>query len=471
MSPENKKILVIDDDMAIRESLSLILSRVYSTEVVSDGKSALKAISSNKPDLLILDLMMPGMSGIELLGEAAELYPEIPVIMLTASKGITSAVQAMKLGAIDYLSKPFDVDELLSLIEETLEQGSMGRGEASKVSTHSLSRPKLIAKQADYGALIGEHSKMHSLFAKIDRVAPIDTTVFITGESGVGKNLVANEIHKRSARGKENFVNLECASANIDADLFGLENLKKGRLELADGGTLFLDEVSALNKVTQSRILRFLETKEFFKLGETEPTKVDVRIIASSNVDLEQAVSNGSFRKDLFYRLNVVTLEVPALRERVGDIERLIEFFQKNLSPLFNDRTLIFSDKVIEIFKKYRWQGNVRELENVVESMLALCLDEMVTVEQLPKRMMVKHQPTPPHGGLLNGEKTVSFEQAGQALEKELILEALVKTNFIQTKAAKLLGISRRVLKYRMDKLGINKKTYAAINYSAGVGE
>jgi len=445
VNSKDKKILIVDDDSLIRESLSLILSRHYTVELATDGESALEIFKSgeSRPDLAIVDVMMPGMSGIELLEEISLLSKDIQVVMLTASRAVPSAVKAMKIGAVDYLSKPFDVDELLGLVKETLEK------KAVVENKHSI--------------MLGSHEKMQSLQAKIDQLAPKETTVLITGESGVGKNLIAKEIHIRGQRADKPFVVLDCAATNSDQELFGdcLGSQSLGRLEQASGGTLYLDEVSALSEKVQSKLLRFLESREFFKIGSVEPTKVDVRIIASSNSNLEKQVAEKLFRKDLFYRLKVVTLEVPSLRSRKADIEELVEHFQKKLMPLYGQRKLIFSQISMQFLQSYDWPGNVRELENVVESLLALCPEDIVQKEHLPKRVQAgKTQYVESDLEVRESSLEMGFEKADQAFQKELILKALLETDFVQTKAAKLLGISRRVLKYRMDKLGISKQDY-----------
>ncbi len=481
-----KKILVVDDEASVRESLRLILERSYTVNIAETGEAALDLLQNAPentvddvselspsengilPDLVILDLILPGFGGLELLERIKREYPLLPIIMLTATNTVKTAVQAMKIGAIDYLNKPYDVDELLSLIEETLREGGTGKTAPSSVGTYEHRRPNLPALEGDFGCMVGKSPVVHEVYRKIDQVAKRDTTVLITGESGTGKELVAKEIHRRSMRADGPFVALNCAAIPetlIESELFGHEkgsfthaiDRRIGHFELADKGTLFLDEIGELSLPVQVKMLRFLQDQEFYRVGRSKPIRVDVRIIAATNRSLELAIREGRFRQDLYYRINVVAIDVPPLRERLDDVPGLVDFFIKRMGPaLYGNRNVRITEEAMEVLKRYEWPGNVRELENVTESILALSTNDEITPNHLPSRLRVDG----PHGDLKQSvlEGSIPFEEAERAFETDLILQALRKTNYVQTRAAEVLGISRRILKYKMDKLGISDK-------------
>ncbi len=452
-----KRILIVDDESSVREALELILGRVYSVTSSASGEAALASLATDaNVDLVLLDLMMPGTDGIAVLQKLKEAHPNLPVIMLTASSQVNSAVEAMKYGAVDYLNKPYDVDDLLGRIEETLDQ--------KREITHRFDRPELQALPGDFGTLVGKSSQMKELFNQVEQIAPRDITVLLLGESGTGKELVAKEIHERSQRKSGPFVAINCAAipeSQVESELFGhlagtVSQVERvGLFELANGGTLFLDEVGELNPAVQSRILRFLTSHEFFKLGSSTPTKVSVRVIAATNHDIEAAVNEGSFRKDLFYRLNVVSLLCPPLKSRASDITVLFEYFSKRFSSIYS-REVKLSDDAQIVLERYQWPGNVRELENLVESLLALSSKEIVEIQDLPERIR-KEAGGDIRGDVLSGN--IGFEAAERVFETELIIKALERCNWVQTKTAEMLGISRRILKYKMDKLGIVEKS------------
>jgi len=466
MLEDQKSILVVDDEPSVRESLKLILGRQYSVEVAEHGENALEQLSKTDdlPDLILLDLVMPGIDGLGILEKLNSDFPPIPVIMLTATKTVNTAVEAMKSGAVDYLNKPYDVDELLSLIEETLESGAVGRTAPSTVTTLKHSRPNAAELEADFGGLVGQGPMMEELFEKVKQVACRDTTILITGESGTGKELIAREIHQNSSRADGPFITINCAAVPeslIESELFGHEKgafthaveQRIGQFELAEGGTLFLDEIGELSLAVQVKMLRFLQEREFYRVGSSQAIPVDTRILAATNKNLENAIEDGEFRQDLYYRINVVTLETPPLRQRKENIERLFSHFVEKLSPLYGGRKPKISKEALQTLEAYSWPGNVRELENVTESLLALGQGDLVNQSDLPIRIR--------NGGSRNDlkeqvlEGNLDFETAERAFEVDLILRALKQTNFVQTRAAELLGISRRILKYKMDKLGI----------------
>jgi len=466
-----KKVLVVDDEKSIRESLQLILSRSYSVQIADSAQVALALLEGQDapfvPDVVLLDVMMPGMDGVGLLERIKGEYPQLPVIMLTASTSVQSAVNAMKVGAVDYLSKPYDVDELLSLIENTLTDGPKNKSDSGVAPTLEHRRPNLPELPGDFGCIVGKSPLMRSLYAKIEQLAVRDTTILITGESGTGKEVVAKEIHKRSPRAEGPFIAINCAAipeSLIESELFGHEKgafthaleRRIGQFELANGGTLFLDEIGELSLPVQVKILRFLQEQEFFRVGRSRPTRVDVRILAATNRSLETAMREGTFRQDLYYRINVVTLEMPPMRDRKEDIPDLVQHFAKRFAPLYGGKEVTFTDEAMALLRSYSWPGNVREVENVTESLLALSNESEITVNDLPHRLRQGPSSGDLKGDVLEGR--MPFEEAERAFETEIILKALQKSDYVQTRAAELLGISRRILKYKMDKLGINDK-------------
>ena len=472
-----KNILIVDDESSIRDSLQMLLSEQYEVETAENGEQALKILRkkaetgeslSMLPQLVLLDVMMPGIDGIELLKQIRSSYPTVPVIMLTASKTVKTIVQAMKIGAVDYLSKPFDVEELIKLIGETLAH-PIAADETEKqveaeVQQNRIGRPLI---EGDLGAVVGRHPLMQELYAKIEQLSKRDTTVLITGESGTGKELIAREIHRMSKRGSEPFVALNCAAIPetlIESELFGHEKgsfthaveKRIGHFELADRGTLFLDEIGELSLPVQVKMLRFLQEQEFYRVGRSKPTRVDVRILAATNRSLETAIQEGKFRQDLYYRINVVTLDLPPLRSRIEDLSLLAEYFIRKLAPSYGSRTATLSTEALTVLSNYSWPGNVRELENVIESVLALGSAELITPSDLPLRLRSARDSSSIKDQVIAG--AIPFEQAERAFETELIMKALKMTDFVQTRAAEILGISRRILKYKMDKLGISEQ-------------
>ncbi len=471
-----KKVLIVDDEANVRESLHLLLGRLYDVEVADNGNEALEILEkladsaesreAGLPDLVLLDVVMPGIDGLGILEKLKSHYPALPVIMLTASTAVKTAVQAMKIGAIDYLNKPFDVDELLSLVGETLECGPEGRTAPTRIQTFEMTRPNLPEVVGDFGTLVGQHPIIAEVYHKIEQLAQRDTTILITGESGTGKELIAREIHKRSRRVNGPFVAINCAAipeSLIESEIFGHEkgafthavDKRVGHFELADKGTLFLDEIGELSLAVQVKILRFLQEQEFYRIGKSKPIRVDVRVLAATNRSLETAIIDGKFRQDLYYRINVVGIEMPPLRARREDIPALAKHFIQRLSPLYGNRMPEICDDALDMLSRYSWPGNVRELENVMESVLALVSGDEIHASDLPARLRQANAKLDLKDEVLEGN--VPFEEAERAFETELIMRALKKTNFVQTRAAELLGISRRILKYKMDKLGISE--------------
>lgn len=483
VSEVKKKILIVDDEPAIRDSLRLLLKSNFEVDVAQDGEEALGKLQGELPDLVLLDVMMPKVDGIEVLRQLQERQISLPVIMLTATNTVRTAVQAMKWGASDFLNKPFDVEELTSIILATLQKFShtkrhtaslgnddQGEGEgAGGDETSATPNPKAVQlPEGDFGPLVGRSSSMAELFARVAQVAQRDTTVLITGESGTGKELVARQIHERSSRKNGPFVAINCAAIPetlIESELFGHEKgafthaveKRLGHFELANGGTLFLDEIGELSLGVQVKMLRFLQEQEFYRVGRSKPIRVDVRIVTATNKNLEELVRQKTFRQDLFYRINVINLALPPLRERYEDIPHLVEHFVKKLSKVYGGRPLSLSTEAMDRMTEYSWPGNVRELENVMESLLALAPSDRVSLVDLPRK--VRERETFTEGGVAPVFAAgLGFEEAEKIFETDMIVKALKRASFVQTRAAELLGISRRILKYKMDKLGINER-------------
>jgi DNA-binding NtrC family response regulator len=388
--------------------------------------------------------------------------------MLTADNTVQSAVQAMKLGAKDYLNKPFDVENLTSLIVDTLEE--LSAKAIAPQTPDSLSSAAASEIEGDFGPLVGKSAPMLELYDKISTVAERDTTILITGESGTGKELVARRIHDLSLRNEKPFVAINCAAIPetlIESELFGHEkgaftsaiDKRVGYFELADGGTIFLDEIGELSLPVQVKMLRFLQEHELYRVGQSQPIHVDVRVIAATNKNLEELIREQKFRQDLYYRINVINMELPALRDRTDDVSVLTDHFVEKFAPQYGERQLSFNGRALSILKEYSWPGNVRELENVVESLMALAPQDRVRGRDLPAKLSRSIDSEGFDKAVFDG--SLNFQEAERTFETEMIFKALKRTNNVQTKAAELLGISRRILKYKMDKLGITEKLEA----------
>lgn len=441
--------------MSIRESLRLILSRFYDVTTADGCESAnqiLNKKTEKQPDLVILDVMMPGIGGLGLLENWRKSHPELPILMLTASNSIQTAVKAMKIGAVDYLSKPYDVDELISLINEVLRDGASGKTAPKQLSSQAHLRS--VTETRDFGALFGKSKVMKELYNQIEQVSASEAAVLICGESGTGKELVAREIHNRSSKNAGEFVVLNSASID-EVQLFG-EGSKQGLVELAHNGSLFIDEIGNLSVDLQAKLLRFLENKEYLKKGEVVAKRSETRVLASTQYNLEEKVQDGSFRSDLLYRVGVIKIKLPKLCQREGDIIPTFNSFVNSHSKLYAGKKIELSETAIKALENYNWPGNIRELENLAESLLALSPNQKVELKDLPRRFREANTDFSIENEVLEGR--IPFEEAEKAFEKELITKALKQNNYVQTKAAETLGITRRILKYKMDKLGINPK-------------
>jgi two-component system response regulator AtoC len=448
------KILVVDDEPGMLEMLSRSLGdEGYRVLTVDRGEGALAKVREEKPEVVLLDIRMPGMDGIETLGRIRQFDKESSIIILTAYGSMDTVVEAMKLGAYDYITKPFDLEGLKSLIKGVLEAKRLAR---------KVAPPKRLEERYKLENIVGKNPRMFEVYKRIGRVVDNKATVLIRGETGTGKELVARAIHFNGILREGPFVAVDCASLPedlLESELFGHEKgaftgaitKKLGKFELASGGTLFLDEIGNLNLATQAKLLRALQEKKIERVGGTKPIKIEVRIIAATHRDLEKAVREGSFREDLYYRLNVVLINLPPLRERKDDIPLLVEHFLRRYRSESQGRLKYVPLKTMDLLMRYDWPGNVRELENVIERAVVMGKGDAILAEDLP--LEIRKTSNLSHLTLPSGRFSLK-ERVGQ-LEKELILNALKETHWVQTKAAKLLGISRRIIKYKMEKYGI----------------
>ncbi|MDH4079150.1 MAG: sigma-54 dependent transcriptional regulator [Nitrospira sp.] len=459
-----KRVLLIDDEARVRTSLKMVLDPLYEILQAGDGHEGLEVFRKEEPDLVLLDVVLPGTDGLAVLQTLRTERKVTPVIMLTGTKSVKTAVDAMKLGAADYLSKPFDVDELRIVIDRTLNSSDLEQ-EVKHL------RAQVVQRYAFHN-LIGKSEGMQDIYSKIEQVADSRTTVLITGESGTGKELVAKALHYNSSRRDRPFVALNCAALPetlIESELFGHEKgsftdataRRTGQFELAHTGTLFLDEIGDLSAITQAKLLRVIQEREFTRIGGIQPIKVDVRIVAATNKNLDELVRKGQFREDLYYRINVISLYLPPLRERSEDIPLLAKHFLEKRVEEEKRSRIEFGKEALDLLTRYSWPGNVRELENFVEQAFIWSQHAAeITPEHLPTSIKSDARSTSLRDDTLAGR--MSLEKAVMEFEREIILDALKRTNYVQTHAANLLGISRRMLKYRMDTLGIGRPDNSA---------
>ncbi len=447
------RILVVDDEPGVQESLRMLLKSEGDVVVAGNVDEAIKAVAQSPPDIVLLDLVMPGRNGLDLLPELAERDVRAPVIVLTATQTINTAVEAMKRGAADYITKPFDLDELRLRVRDRLEKSELA-SEVERLRDEVEERQQL-------GAMVGRSDAMRQVFRTIERIAKAEATVLVTGESGTGKELAARAIHDLSPRGGGPFVAINCGaipSELIESELFGHEKgaftgateRRTGRFEAADGGTLFLDEIGELDLAMQVKLLRAIQERTFERVGSSKPMSVDVRIVTATNRDLQAEVANGNFREDLYYRVAVVPVGLPPLRERREDIRLLAGHF---LAIRGGDKTL--SATALGSLEGYGWPGNVRELENAIEHGLALCEGDVIEQDDLPISVGRTGQAEALRERWRQGD--VGFDEAVERFETDILTEALESNRWNQTKTAEALGITRRVLKLKMDKLNIEE--------------
>jgi len=453
-------ILVVDDEINYLTVMEALLGdEGYEVYTAPGGQEALKLAGTSDVDLVLTDMKMPKMNGIELLSELKRLYPDLPVIMMTAFGTVEKAVEAMKTGAYDYILKPFKNEELLATIARALEYH------------HLILQNRMLLEDLDkkYGApnIVGESQAMREILALVKRVATSRATVLISGESGTGKELVARAIHQQSPRAGKTFVSVNCAALTetlLESELFGHErgafthavSMRKGRFELADGGTLFLDEVAEMSPALQVKLLRVLQEMEFERVGGNKTIKVDVRVVAATNRELKKEVEDGRFREDLYYRLNVVHLHIPPLRERQEDIAPLATHFLRKYAQENVRGEVRLSPEAMKLLLHYSWPGNVRELENVMERAVILCNQNLITVTDLPGELAGE----PREASRLNIDRFIPIQtplpEALEQIEEQMIRRALEQSGQIQVRAAEILGITKSLLQYKLKKYHLN---------------
>jgi len=443
-------ILVVDDDPGLRDSLRVILEDEYEVLDVPDGRQALEVVRSYQVDLVLLDIRMPGMDGISVLERVKALDEQTEVILVTAVKEVRSAVAAMKLGAFDYLTKPFEEEEVLSAIGRALEKRALEREVVFLRSE--------LARRQGFDEIVGRHPEMQKLALLIGQVARTTSTVLITGESGTGKELIARAIHRQGPRKDKPFVPVNLPTLTetlIESELFGHERgaftgayqRRLGKFELAQGGTLFLDEVGALKSELQAKLLRVLQEREIERVGGTRRIGIDVRVIAATNMDLKKAVSNRAFRDDLYYRLNVVPFNVCPLRERQSDIPLLVDHFLRKYNQELSRHIAGVAPDALVCLQEYPWPGNVRELQNVIERSVALVEGPTIQLRDLPVELMFAG----PAGGARANE-VVPLKQACDQFERQIVLRVLQRARWNQSEAARLLNLHRNTLKLKLAK-------------------
>ncbi len=448
----NARILVVDDEASARSGLQRLLQdEGFTVDVAADGPAALALAAESSPDVVVTDLRMPGMDGVELMNRLHESHRDVPVIVATAFGDVSSAVAAMRGGAEDFLTKPIDFDTLLVVVDRAIKRREM------RVETENLRRQLREREGIGLSGLIGSSPAMQKVYRLARQVAPSRATVLVTGESGTGKGELARAIHEMSPRKKAPFVALHCAAlaeSLLESELFGHEKgsftgadrRRVGRFEQADGGTLFLDEIGEIPAMTQVKLLRVLQERTFERVGGNEPVTVDVRLIAATNRDLAQDVRDGRFREDLYYRLNVVHIDMPPLRLRGGDAVALAEHFVRVFAEANHKRVEGLTDRARAKVHAHRWPGNVRALENAIERAVVLCEGPRIDEGDLP------FEASPDvHGALRIPGATMA------EIERHAILSTLEATNGSTSKAAEILDISVRTIQYRLHEYGLAK--------------
>ncbi len=460
--PHTPRVLVVDDEPNLRKVLSATLKREgYEVATAADGDAAIRELEDGGADVVVTDLVMPKRDGLSLLREVLKTWPEIPVIVITAHGTVDSAVAALKLGAFDYITKPFEQEELKRVI-------------AKATKTRALGGAKVVPDERGQAQMVGSSPAMKRALDIVDRVADSPSTILITGESGTGKELVAHRIHDLSSRRTQPLIKINIAAIPrdlIESELFGYEKgaftgatqSKPGRFELADSGTLFLDEIGEVPIEIQVKLLRFLQEGDLERVGGTRTFRVDVRLIAATNRDLKKDIEAGKFREDLFYRLNVVPIELPPLRERLGDIPLLVDHFREKYNQRLGRKVEALEPGAIAALEHHVWPGNIRELENFMERLVLFSDGPLIREGDLPEELRVPvpgaDSPKaaaphlPPEGASLKD----LVRGAAEALERELILKALQQTGGNVTQAAEKLRVSRKTLQTKMKDLGLRE--------------
>jgi len=457
-SAKHSRILIVDDDDGTREALEVILEDDYDVACVADGRVALDKLNREAFDLVLLDLIMPGMDGIETLKRIKAYDKQIDVIMVSATDRAREATAAITSGAYDYITKPFDADAILTAIDRALQKRSLEQ-EVRYLRSE-------VALRFDETRIIGESRPMKSVFSLINKVAGTTSNVLITGESGTGKELAARAIHNQSPRASKPFVAINCAAIPpelIESELFGHEkgaftgaySRNIGKFEFANSGSVFLDEVSNLRLELQAKLLRFFQERDFTRIGGHRSIKVDVRMIAATNISLKQMVQENRFREDLYFRLNVIPIELPPLRNRRGDIPLLANFFLDKFNRKLNQKIEGITQEAMAILETYHWPGNIRELENLIERLVVLRSNERwIDVKDLPFDLLYNEEPMKAGQRVEKG-----LMQARQLFERQYILRALKICKYNQAKTARTLRIHRNTLIQKMKALDINSRS------------
>lgn len=457
-----ERILVVDDEPSMREFLEIMLTQDgFEVFAAASGEEGIRLFRESDPDLIVTDVKMPGMSGLDLIREIHGVDQHVPIIAITAYASAGDALRAVREGAYDYLSKPFQVEDLRIVIRNALETKRLRR--------ENLGLRRSLEDRDHYGEIIGKSPEMLEIFDLITRVAPSKASVLIMGESGTGKELIAKAIHRRSPRADKPLVTINCSNIPeplLESEMFGHAKgsftgaiaHKQGLVETAHAGTLFLDEVGELPLSIQAKLLRFLQEKEFRRVGSTEDKKVDVRVVAATNKKLEAEIERGAFREDLYYRLNVIRIRVPPLRQREEDIPLLTEHFLKKFAAEQSKQITKVSSLAMRVLCNYSFPGNVRELENIIERGVTLEQTDQLTADNLPPKLvevagtvnLTSEMDIPPDG--------IDLNRAMENMERKLIVRALEMTGGNRSRAARLLGISFRSLRYRLLKLGMDQE-------------
>jgi len=468
-------ILIVDDDKSIRYSLKRMFEEKYSMLTAQNGEEALDRVREIPPDLIIMDIKMPGRNGIDVLKEIKSIDPKSLVIIMTAYGTTETAIEAMKYGAFDYILKPFNIPQMKRLVEKALSLRRMMKQEVTYASAAG-------EEKREEERIIGASPKMQEIYKMIGQIAPSDVTVLLRGESGTGKELIARAIYQHSLRSNQPFLPVNCAAIPdtlLESEIFGHEkgsftgatSRRIGKLEQCQGGTIFLDEIGDMSLSTQAKLLRVLQERNFERLGGMETIRVDIRFIVATNKDLEEAILSGKFREDLYYRLNVVSIYIPPLRERKEDIPDLVSYFLRKFNREFKRRVAGIAPEAMEKIASYGWPGNVRQLENVLKRAIVLCQGEWILEDQLLFEKGWEKREVEEEWSKKNVDDLLDtlFEELSKApaasqdldiistLERGLILRALQKTKGNQVQAALLLGINRSTLRGKMERYNIKK--------------
>ena len=454
MAERRKTLLIVDDDEGMRDTLASMLRREYRVLRAASGETALQIMEKEDVDLMLLDVRLPGISGFEVLKIARENYPYVEVIVISVIKELDAAIEAMRLGAYHYISKDFDLEGVRTLVQNASERQDLNR--------HVMRLTAEVAEHTDREFVVGSSRNTREIIDLVQKVAKLSATVLILGESGTGKELLARLIHREAGQPDKPFVAVNLAAIPkdlVESTLFGHEKgaftgairQQLGKFELAGGGTLFLDEIGDLRYDLQAKLLRAIQEGEIERVGGTHPIRTDIRLIAATNVDLEKAVKEGKFREDLFYRLNVIPIRMPALRDRIEDLPELAQFFLRRYNTKFRKNIQGIADSTFEILKGYWWPGNIRELENLIERLVAVSDKDWITDEDLPYEL---------HMAQLDAQGPTAenlLERAVSTFERNFIIRALEKSGWNVTGTARALGIPLSTLKFKMDRLDIRE--------------